>query len=48
MDLDGHRIKRGMKVVASSNYPLYNHRFDITKIMLPKSYEHMVPRLTPE
>ena len=36
MDLDGHRLKRGLKVVASSNYPLFKHKFDIEKIMLPK------------
>ena len=36
MHLDGHRIKRGLKVVTSSNHPLHNHTFDIEKIMLPK------------
>lgn len=36
MDLDGHRLKRGLKVVASSNYPLFKHKFDIAKLMLPK------------
>ena len=46
MDLDGHRLKRGLKVVASSNYPLFKHKFDIEKIMLPKEYEHKVPIMT--
>jgi hypothetical protein len=36
MNLDGHRIKKGLKVVASSNYPLHKHKFDVTKIFLPK------------
>lgn len=37
MNLDGHRIKKGLKVVASSNYPLYKHTFEISKILLPRS-----------
>jgi hypothetical protein len=36
MDLDGHRIKKGLKVVTASNYPLFKHKFDVSKIMLPK------------
>lgn len=37
MHLDGHRIKKGLKIVTSSNHPLHNHKFSIEKIMLPKS-----------
>lgn len=37
MHLDGHRIKKGLKIVTSSNTPLHNHKFSIEKLMLPKS-----------
>lgn len=33
--LDGHKYRNGLKVVASSNYPLYKHKFDIKQMMLP-------------
>lgn len=46
MHLDGHKLKNGFKVVASSNYPLHKHKFDIKKIMFPENYEHKVPNLT--
>jgi len=36
MNLDGHKIKKGIKVVASSIGNLYKHHFDIKKIMLPE------------
>ena len=36
MHLDGHKIRRGLKVVASSNEPYFKHKFDIKKIMLPE------------
>lgn len=55
MNLDGHRIKKGLKVVASSNYPLHKHKFDVTKIFLPKcelnnklEYQHIVRPLNNE
>ncbi len=35
VNLDGNKIKRGLKVVASSIGHLYKHHFDIKKIMLP-------------
>lgn len=35
VNLDGHKLKRGLKVVASSIGNLYKHHFDIKKIMLP-------------
>lgn len=35
VNLDGHKLKRGLKVVASSIGTLYKHHFDIKKIMLP-------------
>lgn len=35
-NLDGNKLKRGLKVVASSVGHLYKHHFDISKIMLPK------------
>lgn len=35
--LDGHKLKNGFKAVASSNYPLYKHKFDIKQIMFPES-----------
>ena len=35
VNLDGHKLKRGLKVVASSIGNLYTHHFDIKKIMLP-------------
>lgn len=35
VNLDGHKLKRGLKVVASSIGVLYKHHFDIKKIMLP-------------
>ena len=54
VNLDGHKIKRGLKLVASSIGSLYKHHFDIKKIMLPEGtspsdteYEHRVPNLTP-
>lgn len=34
-NLDGHKLKKGLKVVTSSNYPMYKHKFDIKKIMFP-------------
>lgn len=34
-NMDGHKLKNGFKVVASSNYPLYKHKFDISQIMFP-------------
>ena len=36
MNLDGHKLKRGLKVVGSSIGHLYKHHFDIKKIMLPE------------
>lgn len=55
MNLDGHKLKKGIKVVASSIGNLYKHHFDIKKIMLPEcslcfniEYEHKVPNLTPD
>lgn len=36
VNLDGHKLKRGLKVVASSIGHLYKHHFDIKKIMLPQ------------
>lgn len=36
VNLDGNKLKRGIKVVASSIGNLYKHHFDISKIMLPK------------
>jgi hypothetical protein len=36
VNLDGNKIKRGIKVVASSVGHLYKHHFDIKKIMLPE------------
>lgn len=36
VNLDGHKLKRGLKVVASSIGDLYKHHFDIKKIMLPE------------
>ena len=35
VNLDGNKIKRGLKVVASGINHLYKHHFDIKKIMLP-------------
>ena len=35
VNLDGNKLKRGLKVVASSIGTLYKHHFDIKKIMLP-------------
>jgi hypothetical protein len=35
VNLDGHKLKRGIKIVASSIGNLYKHHFDIKKIMLP-------------
>lgn len=35
VNLDGHKINRGLKLVASSIGVLYKHHFDIKKIMLP-------------
>jgi len=35
VNLDGHKLKNGLKVVASSIGNLYKHHFDIKKIMLP-------------
>ena len=37
--LDGHKLKKGFKVVASSNYPMHKHKFDIKKIMFPESID---------
>lgn len=37
MHLDGHKIKRGLKVVAASSEPYYKQTFNINKIMLPQS-----------
>ena len=34
-NLDGNKIKRGLKVVASGIRHLYKHHFDIKQIMLP-------------
>ena len=36
VNLDGNKIKRGIKVVASSVGHFYKHHFDIKKIMLPE------------
>lgn len=36
VNLDGNKLKRGLKVVASSIGHLYKHHFDINKIMLPQ------------
>lgn len=36
-NLDGHKIKRGLKVVASSTGVLYKHKFEIKQIMFPDS-----------
>ena len=35
--LDGHKLKRGLKIVNSSNYPMFKHKFDIKQIMFPES-----------
>lgn len=37
MHLDGHKLKRGLKVVAASSEPYYKTKFDIKKIMFPES-----------
>lgn len=36
-NLDGHKLKKGLKVVASSNYPMYKHKFSIKQMMYPPS-----------
>jgi hypothetical protein len=36
VNLDGHKIKKGIKVVASSNHILWKHHFNIKMIMLPE------------
>ena len=35
VNFDGHKIKNGLKVVTSSNYPLFKHKFDIKQMMYP-------------
>jgi hypothetical protein len=42
VNLDGHKIKRGLKIVASSIGNLYKHHFDIKKIMLPVGKTHSI------
>lgn len=37
VNLDGHKLPNGLKVVAASNYPMYMHKFAIKKIMFPES-----------
>jgi hypothetical protein len=39
VNFDGHKIKNGFKLVASSNKRLYKHVFNGKKILLPKGYE---------
>lgn len=34
-NLDGHKLPHGIKVVASSNYPMYMHKFNIKMMMYP-------------
>jgi hypothetical protein len=51
--LDGHKLPNGIKIVTSSNYPMYMHKFNIKKMLFPEStsyniidYEHKVRNLT--
>ena len=37
VNLDGHKLPNGIKVVASSNYPMYKHKFNIKQMMFPES-----------
>lgn len=37
VNLDGHKIKNGFKVVASSNYPFHKMKFNIKQMMFPES-----------
>lgn len=37
VNLDGHKLPNGIKVVASSNYPMYMHKFSIKQMMFPES-----------
>lgn len=46
VNLDGHKIKRGLKIVASSIGDLYKHHFDIKKIMLPVGTIHSIQNMS--
>ena len=42
IDLDGHKLKNGLKVVTSNSFSLYNHKFEIKQMMFPDcNYEYM-------
>jgi len=42
INFNGHLIKNGFKLAASSNKRLYKHNFNGKKILLPKGYDHEV------
>ena len=40
LNMDGHKIRNGLKVSASCLKHQIRHKFNSDKILLPKGYEH--------
>jgi small subunit ribosomal protein S29 len=38
MNMDGHKIKNGCKIMASSIYPFFQHKFEPKHIHLPNNH----------
>lgn len=38
MNIDGHKIKNGCKVMASSIFPYHRNKFDLKMIYVPNEY----------